>query len=173
MARGATLRASALRLALYPALSAPCAALCVALTLGATSVLAQVKLEAPPPLPAATKANDPQPAAPPPAADAPAAPSASPGGSPSAANPLTAAPTPRIDGPDADVANPLPPAKKTSPETKIEQRRQGNRVVEIVVTPAGSTRSYVIENREGKQPLSPQSDLSGGLSTPRFLQFEF
>lgn len=66
----------------------------------------------------------------------------------------------------------LPPARQVSPEAKIEQRRQGNRVVEITVTPAGSTRSYTIINREGQRPLSVQ-DLSAGLSTPRFFKFDF
>ena len=66
----------------------------------------------------------------------------------------------------------LPPARQGSPEAKIEQRRQGNRVVEITVTPAGSMRSYTIINREGQRPLSVQ-DLSAGLSTPRFFKFDF
>lgn len=66
----------------------------------------------------------------------------------------------------------LPPAHPTAPETRIEQIRQGNRIVEIVVTPKGSTSSYVIVNREGKLPLTTQ-ELSSGLSTPRFLRFDF
>jgi hypothetical protein len=93
------------------------------------------------------------------------------------AKPTSAQPAPtksstRIESPDADVENPLPPARVRAPETVIEQRRQGNRVVEIVVTPAGATYSYVIKNREGMRPLSPQ-ELSAGLSTPRFLRFDF
>jgi outer membrane receptor protein involved in Fe transport len=66
----------------------------------------------------------------------------------------------------------LPAARTSVPEARIEQRRQGNRVVELTVTPAGSTRSYVIVNREGQRPLSVQ-ELSAGLSTPRFLRFDF
>lgn len=66
----------------------------------------------------------------------------------------------------------LPPAHPTVPWTRIEQRRQGNRVVEITVTPAGSTRSYTIVNREGQRPLSVM-ELSAGLSTPRFFKIEF
>lgn len=66
----------------------------------------------------------------------------------------------------------LAPARNVTKEARIEQRRQGNRVVEIVVTPAGSTTSYVIVNREGRPPLSNQ-ELSSGLSLPRFLRFEF
>ena len=66
----------------------------------------------------------------------------------------------------------LPPAHPAAPETRIEQKRQGNRIVEIVVTPQGSTSSYVIINREGRPPLTTQ-ELSSGLSTPRFLRFDF
>jgi hypothetical protein len=66
----------------------------------------------------------------------------------------------------------LPPARQVASETRIEQKRQGNRIVEIVVTPQGSTSSYVIVNREGRPPLTTQ-ELSSGLSTPRFLRFDF
>jgi glyoxylase-like metal-dependent hydrolase (beta-lactamase superfamily II) len=66
----------------------------------------------------------------------------------------------------------LPPARQTSPEVRIEQRRRANRVVEVIVTPAHSTTSYVIVNREGARPLS-QQELSAGLSVPRFLQLKF
>ena len=121
------------------------------LAAGAGALRAQTRLDVPPPLPAETKAADARTAA----DTKPAARIES-----------------RIDSPDADIEHPLPPAKITSPETRIEQRRQGNRVVEIVVTPAGSTRSYVIQNREGMRPLSPD-ELSAGLSTPRFLRFDF
>jgi hypothetical protein len=77
-------------------------------------------------------------------------------------------------GPLTEVApeDQLPPARATEPATRIEQRRQGNRVAEIVVTPAGSTRSYVIVNREGQQPLW-QHELSGSLSTPRLFRIDF
>lgn len=66
----------------------------------------------------------------------------------------------------------LAPARKPQPETRIEQRRAGNRIVEVIVTPAGSSRSYTIVNREGERPTNVQ-DLSSGLSTPRFFKFEF
>jgi hypothetical protein len=66
----------------------------------------------------------------------------------------------------------LPPARKPQPETRIEQRRAGNRIVEVTVTPAGSSRSYTIVNREGQRPANVQ-ELSSGLSTPRFFKFEF
>jgi hypothetical protein len=77
--------------------------------------------------------------------------------------------------PSVEVLEELPelaPARKPSPETRIEQRRAGNRVVEVTVTPAGSTRSYTIVNREGQRPANVQ-ELSSGLSTPRFFKFEF
>lgn len=76
---------------------------------------------------------------------------------------------PLTEPPDDEL---LAPAHNISREARIEQRRQGNRVVEIVVTPAGSTTSYVIVNREGRPPLSNQ-ELSSGLSLPRFLRFSF
>ncbi|MGE5339363.1 MAG: hypothetical protein ACM3PU_16155 [Gemmatimonadota bacterium] len=90
---------------------------------------------------------------------------------------------PRVEakGPDAESTAPLaepdatdllPPKVRTEREARIEQRRQHGHVVEIVVTPAGRAYSYTIENREGQRPLSPQ-ELSSGLSTPRFLKFEF
>jgi len=142
-------------------------ALIVALALGSfgTIAAAQRPLDAPPPLPAATPAT-PAPAQPGTARrtvarlpeaerakqDAPA---------------LEAAPTTE----PADNAL-LPPARKAAPETRIEQKRQGNRIVEIIVTPQGSTNSYVIVNREGRPPLTTQ-ELSSGLSTPRFLRFDF
>lgn len=80
----------------------------------------------------------------------------------------------REDEPLAEPApeDQLPPAVQTSAEVRIEQRRQANRVVEVIVTPAGSTTSYVIVNREGARTLS-QQELSAGLSVPRFLRLEF
>lgn len=72
---------------------------------------------------------------------------------------------------DAAIAD-LPPARKTTPETRIDQRRVGNRVVEIMVTPAGTTRSYTLQNREGQRPLSVH-ELSSGLSVPSFFKLDF
>ncbi len=120
--------------------------LCVLLGTG-TGALAQA-LTAPPPLPAPATAT-------------------SPAVKPEAAAEVNkpAAATPE-DLPD------LPPARKAAPETRIEQKRVGNRVAEVIVTPAGSTRSYTIVNREGQRPANVQ-DLSSGLSTPRFFKFEF
>jgi hypothetical protein len=45
-------------------------------------------------------------------------------------------------------------------------------VTEITVTPANSTRSYTMFNREGRMPLGT-TDLSSGLSVPQFFRFEF
>lgn len=57
-------------------------------------------------------------------------------------------------------------------QTRIEQVRTSNGISEIIVTPALGTPSFVITNREGRQPLS-QTDLSGGLSVPKFFRWEF
>jgi hypothetical protein len=83
-------------------------------------------------------------------------------------------PAPGLAAPIADdvsIAD-LPPARKVAPETRIDQRRVGNRVVEITVTPAGSTRSYTVQNREGQRPLSVH-ELSSGLSVPNFFKHDF
>ncbi len=85
------------------------------------------------------------------------------------------APAPKVtEAPPAEAvaAERAPPKHEVLPETRIEQRRVGTRVREIIVTPAWRSYSYTIENREGQRPLSPQ-DLASGLSTPRFLKFEF
>jgi len=127
------------------------ARLFVVALLGAVAVLAAPVLRAqpvdlPPPLPA-SGADD--------------------GRVPSAAPPVTAVPI--VD--DASLAD-LPPARKTVPETRIDQRRVGNRVVEIMVTPAGTSRSYTLQNREGQRPLSVH-ELSAGLSVPSFFKLDF
>jgi hypothetical protein len=138
-----------------------------------TAAHAQKSLDAPPPLPAEK-----------PAATLPAASPAQPSANrrpvarlpeldrtreEAALHPAAPATTATGEPPDNEL---LPPAHPTAPETRIEQIRQGNRIVEIVVTPKGSTSSYVIVNREGKLPLTTQ-ELSSGLSTPRFLRFDF
>lgn len=84
----------------------------------------------------------------------------------------SAAPAAAASVADELVISELPPAHKTSPETRIDQRRVGNRVIEITVTPAGSTRSYTVQNREGQRPLSVH-ELSSGLSVPNFFRLEF
>jgi hypothetical protein len=119
------------------------ALLATAFAVAATAAHAQAALDAPPPLPADTPE------------------STRPSGVPPAAQPV-----------DAGAEAPTAPAKAAAAQTLIEQRRRGNRVVEVTVTPAGSTHSYVIVNREGQRPQSLQ-DLSAGLSTPRFFRFDF
>ncbi len=91
--------------------------------------------------------------------------------------PESAQEAPRHARDDAPLVEPapeeqLPPARQNLREARIEQRRRANRVVEVIVTPAHSTASYVIVNREGARPLS-QQELSAGLSAPRFLQLKF
>jgi hypothetical protein len=56
--------------------------------------------------------------------------------------------------------------------TRIEQFRTSNRITEVVVTPAGSTHSYTMMNREGRQPLGT-TQMNPGLSVPNFFRFEF
>ncbi len=56
--------------------------------------------------------------------------------------------------------------------TRIEQHRTSNRISEIVVTPAGTSRSYSMTNNEGRQPLGT-TQMSPGLSVPNFFKFEF
>jgi hypothetical protein len=48
-----------------------------------------------------------------------------------------------------------------------------NRVSEVIVTPAGQSRSYVMSNREGQQPFGTTQMGPGGLSVPMFFRFEF
>jgi hypothetical protein len=56
--------------------------------------------------------------------------------------------------------------------TRIEQFRTSNRVREVVVTPAGSSRSYSMTNNEARQPLGT-TQMNPGLSVPTFFKFEF
>ena len=60
----------------------------------------------------------------------------------------------------------------SSNTTRIEQFRTSNRISEVVVTPAGSSRSYSMTNNEGRQPLGT-TQMSPGLSVPNFFKFEF
>ena len=57
--------------------------------------------------------------------------------------------------------------------TRIEQTRRSNRVSEVIVTPAGQSHSYIMNNREGRQPFGTTQMSPGGLSVPMFLRFEF
>jgi hypothetical protein len=74
---------------------------------------------------------------------------------------------------EAAVAEaPRPQGALAPRETRIEQRRVGNRVVEVIVTPAGGTRSYSMANRPLRQ-AQPTQPSGSGLSTPSFLKFDF
>lgn len=56
--------------------------------------------------------------------------------------------------------------------TVIEQVRQSNRVSEVRVTPALTGHTWVMTNREGRQPIGA-TDTQSGLSVPKFFTFEF
>jgi hypothetical protein len=125
----------------------------------------------PPPAlePAATAREEPKPSRPRTVIRAPQ-PSAAPAAAATSPAPPAAAGEPEpLSEPDAGEE--LPAARKTEREVKIEQIRRSAGVTEIVVTPAFSTHSYVIVNREGAR-RSPQENQSS-LSTPRFLRFDF
>lgn len=146
----------------------PVLILALASSLCSAAAIAQAPLDTPPPLPAATPPSK-LPATPAPASG-PRRPLAQlPEAERAKQDAAVPSPEATTEPPDSEL---LPPARHTSPETRIEQIRQGNRVVEIIVTPQGSTSSYVIVNREGRPPLTTQ-ELSSGLSTPRFLRFDF
>lgn len=61
---------------------------------------------------------------------------------------------------------------ETSGGTRIEQLRTSNRISEVIVTPRGAPFSYTMTNREGRQPFGT-SQMSPGLSVPKFFRFEF
>lgn len=126
---------------------------------------------------------------------APAAPSPS-RAAPAASKPATVAPRTRIELPAAErtaldnSATPSPPTTSgrnellPQPEdaqvtiiepsgTVVEQIRQpSNRVSEVRVTPALTGRTWVMTNREGRQPIGA-TDTQSGLSVPKFFTFEF
>jgi len=56
--------------------------------------------------------------------------------------------------------------------TRIEQMHQSNRVSEVIVTPPGQSRSYVMHNREAQQPFGT-TQMNSGLSVPMFFRLEF
>jgi hypothetical protein len=102
-------------------------------------------------------------------AQTPAAPAAA------AANSAPAAPAADTALAEPLEAELLPPKHATHGETRIQQIRRGNRVAEVIVTPAGQSYSFSMQNREGRLPLSPRERDSGmsGLSIPSFLKLEF
>jgi len=56
--------------------------------------------------------------------------------------------------------------------TVVEQIRQSNRISEVRVTPAATGHTWVMTNREGRQPIGA-TDTHPGLSVPKFFTFEF
>ena len=58
------------------------------------------------------------------------------------------------------------------PANVIEQIRTSNRISEIRVTPAMTGHTYIMTNREGRQPTTA-TDTTSGLSVPKFFTFEF
>jgi hypothetical protein len=123
----------------------------------------------------------------PPASSAPAKPAAQKPSPPRTAIQLTPAERQTIDAAQAgkekparveDALAPTPEdikpraADDTSNTTRIEQLHQSNRVSEVIVTPSGQSRSYVMQNREGQQPFGT-TQMSPGLSVPMFFRFEF
>lgn len=80
----------------------------------------------------------------------------------------------RVDDALAPTAEDIKPREADDRSTtRIEQTHVSNRVSEVVVTPAGQSRSYVMNNREGQQPFGATQMSPGGLSVPMFFRFEF
>jgi hypothetical protein len=126
---------------------------------------------APPPLPAASPAK--------PAAQKPAAPRSTIQLTPAERQSIDAAQgnsgkPARVEDALAPTAEDIKPrADDDRSTTRIEQTRVSNRVSEVIVTPAGQSRSYIMNNREGQQPFGTTQMSPGGLSVPMFLRFEF
>jgi len=65
-----------------------------------------------------------------------------------------------------------PPAPKPQRDVQIEQKHVGRRLSEVIVTPAGFTYHYTMDNLEGQDSgsvLQPHPSLS----VPRFFRFDF
>jgi hypothetical protein len=129
-------------------------------------------------------------------ASAPPGASAPVGATPAGSTPKRAAPRPSIqlspaerqavDAAESDKVKPArveealaptaddikPRAPDDANRTRIEQVHVSNRVSEVIVTPAGQSRGYVMYNREGQQPYGT-TQLNSGLSVPMFFRFEF
>jgi hypothetical protein len=148
-----------------------------------TALLAAMLTLAAGPLAAQTTTAPPPPALTPAAAAKPAAPRSA----PRSAIQLSPAERQAIDSAEANkdkaatkVDDGLAPTAddikpRTEPDTsttRIQQVYTSNRVTEVIVTPAGQTHSYVMYNREGRQPYGT-TQVNSGLSVPMFLRFEF
>lgn len=79
----------------------------------------------------------------------------------------------KVDEGLAPTADDIKPrSEPDNSTTRIQQVYTSNRVTEVIVTPAGQTHSYVMFNREGRQPYGT-TQMNSGLSVPMFLRFEF
>jgi hypothetical protein len=84
---------------------------------------------------------------------------------------------PAASGADSPQAAAPAPAAKAAPvvperDVRIEQKRVGRRVSEVIVTPAGFTYQYTMIHLEGQEAgsiLQPHPELS----VPRFFRFDF
>lgn len=150
-------------------------ALAVLFALAATAYAQTAPAPPPPPLPAATDVKAAKPAS----------------GKPASAKPrraieLTPAEREAIDARELKAVKPasVEEALQPKPEdtaierddsansTRIEQFRTSNRISEVIVTPAGTSRSYTMTNREGRQPFGT-TQMAPGLSVPNFFRLEF
>jgi hypothetical protein len=140
-----------------------------ALSLVAGQVLAQAS-SAPPPLPAASPAK--------PATQKPAAAHSTIQLTPAERQAIDAAQSAkdkpaRVEDALAPTAEDMKPRPADDHSiTRIEQTHVSNRVSEVIVTPPGQSRSYVMTNREGQQPFGT-TQMNSGLSVPMFFRFEF
>ncbi len=85
-----------------------------------------------------------------------------------AGSPQAAAPAPAAEAAPAATAAPVVPER----DVRIEQKRVGRRVSEVIVTPAGFTYQYTMTHLEGQEAgsiLQPHPELS----VPRFFRFDF
>jgi hypothetical protein len=72
----------------------------------------------------------------------------------------------------AVAAAPQPAPIKPEADVRIEQKRVGRRISEVIVTPAGFTYQYSMIHLEGQEPrsvLQPHPELS----VPRFFRIDF
>jgi hypothetical protein len=74
--------------------------------------------------------------------------------------------------PQAESAAPAEAPPKPERDVRIEQKRVGRRVAEIIVTPAGFTYHYTMTHLDDQDPrslLQPHTELS----VPRFFRIDF
>jgi len=99
------------------------------------------------------------------------------GAQPSDPPAVTAQPPAAASGADSPQAASPAPAAEAAPvvpqrDVRIEQKRVGRRLSEVIVTPAGFTYQYTMIHLEGQEAgsiLQPHPELS----VPRFFRFDF